>query len=119
MFLAPRKFPPLWTLLDAIPASRADVAQHLGVTRRTLMRWEADETAPHAVLVAVFMESAYGRSAIDADMQREVVNLRGLSRSLRDREDVFRHQIARLENEWAAAARGDAGAANGPVFAVG
>lgn len=119
MFLAPRRFPPLTLLLDAVPASRAAVAAHIGVTLRTLVLWETHDTAPQAALVAIFLESNYGRSVINADMSREVVTLRGLARSLRDREDVFRGHIARLEKELAAQVQTGTGAANGPVFHVG
>lgn len=119
MFVSPERFPPLAVLLDAIPCSRAALAAHLGITRRTLSRYEASGTAPRAVLVACFGESAYGRSAIACDVARDADTQRGFARSLRDREAHYRRVIAALETEIATAARSGATAANGPIWNAG
>jgi hypothetical protein len=102
-----------------MPCSRAAAAAHLGLTLRTLARYEATESAPRAVLVACFAESHYGRSAIACDVARDADTQRGLARALRDREAHYRRTIDALERENAAAARSGTGAANGPIFNVG
>lgn len=111
-FVTPAFVPVLAVLLDRIPASRADVARHLGVTPRTLDAWTASGNAPRAVLVALFMESDYGRQSIDCDLFNRTQMLAGLADCLRRETETLRARIARLER------LGDFGSANAPTMSA-
>lgn len=95
-------------LLDAIPASRADIALHLGVSARTLATYAATDLAPRAVKVALFNESAFGRSQIHTAAQNDAAMYYGLADSLRREVATLQARIAYLERV------GDFGAANAP-----
>lgn len=98
----------LAVLVDAIPASRRDVAAHLGITPRTLSAYIEHGRAPRAVLVALFVESAFGRSQIHTQAHNDAVMYAGLADCLRRDVATLQARIARLE------ALGDFGAANAP-----
>lgn len=109
-FVAPRpgQIGNLAVLIDAIPASRADISRHLGITPRTLAHWEATESAPRAVMVAAFAESGYGRNMVTVTYRNEADQYRALSDCQRRDIATLQARIARLE------ALGDYGAANLP-----
>lgn len=105
----PGKIGALSIMLDAIPASRADVARHLGVTRRTLAHWEATDRCPRAVKVAIFTESGYGRDLVAVTYRNEADLHRALADCLRREVATLQARIARLET------LGDFGSANDPI----
>ncbi|MEO6624454.1 MAG: hypothetical protein ABIN37_06445 [Burkholderiaceae bacterium] len=100
-------------LLDDLPTQdAARIARHLGITARTLARWQATGSAPRLAHLALFWESRWGLSAAHCDaVNGERVAL-GLARSLERECAMLRARIARLEET------GDFGAANGPLWAV-
>lgn len=112
MFRAPTQTPPFGILLDDLPTRDAErIARHLGVSARTLARWQSSGQAPRLAHLALFWETRYGLSAVHCDaVNGESVAL-GLARSLERECATLRARIARLELV------GDFGAANSPVWA--
>jgi len=47
--------------------SSKQVARHLGVTEQTLKKYIKSEGAPRAIVLALFWETRWGRSAADTD----------------------------------------------------
>lgn len=112
MFLAPTaaNVPPFSFLLDDLPATPAQVARHLGVSLRTLARWRAADQAPRAVMLALFFESRWGASAVNAHAVNDARIAYGLAGSLERENATLRARIARLDR------LGGFGSANGPLW---
>lgn len=110
MFLAPRQLPPFSLMLDEIGARDKALAQHLGVNERTLRRWRADDSAPRPVMLALFYETRWGRSAVNCRAENDARMFAGLARAYERHSNTLRARVARLE------AIGDFSAANAPVF---
>lgn len=87
----------------------AMLAHHLDVSERTVLRWLADNSAPKAVLLALWYETPEGRSNAASHCEYEAVTLRGLVRATQEAADVQEKQLARL------LAISDTGAANDPI----
>lgn len=59
--LKTREIPTFCQLLDLQPLhDRAEIARNLGISYRTMQRYEADNNAPRAVMLALYHESSYG-----------------------------------------------------------
>lgn len=97
-YLAPRHIPALSQVLPDLgnPSAR-EIANYLGITERTVYGWKAADTAPRAVLLALFWESSYGRSALDAELFNSAALYRNLSESLNHEAQKLRTRIAWLE----------------------
>lgn len=114
MFRAPSQagLPSFSTMLQDLPATPAQVARHLDVTPRTLQRYVAEDQAPRVVMLAMFWETRWGRSAADA----EAANWGALyyqRAQIMERQNVaLRRQITALETALAESH----GAANSPVW---
>lgn len=109
-FVAPRpgQIGSLSVLIDAIQASRADVARHLGISTRTLNAYAGSDHAPRAIKVALFVESGYGRQQINASAHNDAVMWAGMADCLRREVATLQARVAYLERV------GDFGAANAP-----
>ncbi|SCK08625.1 hypothetical protein VAR608DRAFT_0263 [Variovorax sp. HW608] len=99
-FLAPAfsRLPPLTYLLADQTESRKAIVRHLGVSLRTLRRYQASGNAPRAVYLALLIESRWGMAALHAQafneaqharawvasLERECERLRGVIRALED-----------------------------------
>ena len=95
-FLAPSfaRLPPLACLLADQVEPRTKVARHLGVSLRTLQRYQASGNAPRAVYLTLWFESRWGMAALHtqayheaqhapawvAALERECERLRGVIR---------------------------------------
>lgn len=111
-YLAPRALPALSQLLpDLGNPSPREIARYLDVTERTVYRWQATDAPPKAVRLALFWESSYGQSALDAELYNSVAVWKNLSESLNHEAQMLRVRIARLEKI------GDFAAANAPYRA--
>lgn len=112
MFLAPTAagLPPFSYLLDDLPAAPRAVARHLGVSWRTMQRWIKDDQAPRAAMLALFYESRWGRSAVDAAAVNDARQANALAGALERECAMLRARIARLER------LGGYGSANAPIF---
>lgn len=113
MFRAPTQTPPIGLLLDDLPTRDARlIARHLGITARTLARWQRTGNAPRLAHLALFWETRWGLSTAHCDaVNGERVAL-GLARALERETAMLRARIARLEET------GDFGAANAPMWAA-
>lgn len=96
-FLAPSfaRLPPLDYLLADQLEPRKKIASHLGVSLRTLQRYQASGNAPRAVYLALWFESHWGMAALQtqayneaqqarawvASLERECERLRGVIRA--------------------------------------
>lgn len=97
-YLAPRALPALSQLLpDLGNPSPREIARYLDVTERTVYGWKAADQLPKAAQLALFWESSYGLSALDAELFNRVAVYRNLSESLNHEAQMLRVRIARLE----------------------
>lgn len=113
MFRAPTMTPSIGTMLDDLPTQDARrIARHLGVSARTIARWQATGNAPRLAHLALFWETRWGLSAVHCEaVNGEAVAL-GLARALEREAAGLRVRISRLEET------GDFGAANAPIWAT-
>lgn len=118
MFRAPSQagLPALTTILGDLPATPQQIARHLGISPVTLARYRAAEQAPRAVMLALFWESQWGRSAADCEAVNWAAMHHHESTILRRENAALRRQIEALEAELA---QGAAQAANAPFYVIG
>lgn len=111
-YLAPRALPALSQLLPALghPSPR-EIARYLDVTERTVFAWKAADRAPKAALLALFWESDYGLSALDAELHNTAMVHKNHAQSLLRELGILQVRIARLEK------MGSFGSANAPHIA--
>lgn len=111
MFFAPRQLPPLVVMLEDLGHPSPDVvARALGVTPRTVYAWMRAGKAPRPAALAIFWETRWGRSQLDAaavngqrvymglaqSLQREVWRLQSLLETTHSVPlDLDRHGLAR------------------------
>ena len=61
--LKTREIPALALLLEQQPChDRAEIARNLGISTRTLSRYETEQHAPRAIMLALYYESSHGRA---------------------------------------------------------
>lgn len=96
-------------LLADLHATPAQVAKFLKVTERSVWRWLADDSAPYAVLAALWHETPRGREAAHIDTGNALNIERGLARST---GAALAAESARLSRLLAIT---DTGAANDPL----
>lgn len=101
--------PPLSFLLDdLLTRDPVKIAAHLGVTVRTLARWQAADDAPRSAMLALFYETQWGYSLMHATAHNGEMYARQLADTLGRENAALRVRVARLER------LGDFGAANAP-----
>lgn len=93
---APRN-PPSWrTLVESLcEPTHADLARVLGVSVRTIERYNATDKAPRAVRLALFWITPYGRNAIHTQAHNDATLLASyvdsLERHVQDLEALIEH----------------------------
>lgn len=98
-------------LLDALPTSdRRRISGHLGVSPATVDRWARTGNAPRLAHLALWFETPWGMSALNAQAVNGERFAQSLARSLREENDALRARLDELE-----AGQLD-GAANAPYF---
>lgn len=103
------QIPPLAILLDDIGAPSADeLAGALGVTARTVRRWQLDGHAPLPVQLALYPLTRWGMHHAHAEAHREAQLAIGLANSLADANKRLERELRRLQ------ALNRTGAANQP-----
>lgn len=111
MFRAPRQLPALEHIVaDIGRPSPAVIGRALGVHERTVYHWLARGEAPRPAHLALFWESRWGQSQIEADAHAIVMWSRGEVDALRRENATLQARIAYLEG------LGDHGAANAPTL---
>ncbi len=110
--LAPDHLPPLSVLIDDLhgPRTPESIGHHLGVSGLTVRRWMAKGEAPRAAALALFWETRWGLSALDAQAVNLVRTHVGLNSSLRRANAALQRRVEMLE------ALGGFGSANSPMF---
>lgn len=116
MFRAPSQagLPDLATMLADLPATPQQIAHHLGVSLATLKRWQREGQAPRAVMLALFWETRWGRSAADCEAAQYGSLMYQAHQASRNENAALRRQIDQLELELASSGAGSA--ANTPFF---
>lgn len=99
----------LRSLLVDLAATPAQVAKFLDVTERSVWRWLAEDSAPRAVLCALWHETPHGRHITALDVGNELVIVRGLAQGFADQATAQAAQLCRV------LAICDTGAANDPL----
>jgi len=115
MFRSPTgsHLPDFSTIVGDLPQSPRQIARHLGITERTLRKYIRRNDAPRAVLVALFWETRWGRSAANAEaahygalQAQYAAALKRQNAELRRQIDVLQSQVGQVPG----------GAANSPIF---
>lgn len=108
--------PPLSFLLADAGNDLPSIAKHLGLTLRTLQRYAAQDCAPRTVMLALWVESRWGRAAVTTQVQNEAAHYFAMSKMAQRQIDVLTAQIHALERERAI---GEGLPANSPFFRPG
>lgn len=118
MFRAPSAagLPSFEVLLRDLPATPEEVARHLDISIHTLDRYRRQGHAPRAIMLAMFWESRWGRSAADVEAANWGANYYRLAQSFERENATLRAQLLQLEMQLA---EGGVGAANAPFYRVG
>lgn len=116
MFRSPSAagLPSFALMLADLPANRTQTARHLGIAPRTLQRYIEADSAPRAVMLALFWETRWGRSAADVEAAnwgamhyRAAMIERRTSAKLRQEIEALRADLAARH-----------GAANEPIYST-
>lgn len=105
--------PPFLFMVQDYPWGVDHLARHLGVSRRTMDRYMAAQQAPRAVMLAMYWETRWGRSAADAEAATAAQVHRSHAQALERENAALRRRIEVLEAELV---RSDPVAANLPFF---
>ena len=97
--LAPDHLPPFSVLVDDLHGDRSpeSIGKHLGVSALTVRRWLKADLAPRSAALAIFWDTRWGLSALDAQADNLVRMHVGLNNALRRGNATLRQRIARLE----------------------
>jgi len=108
---APLRLPIWQTILDDLgcpPAYR--VARTLGVSERTVYRWNHGGHPPRMALLALYWLTRWGRSEVDTRATNDAILAVSYLRSLTDRVRQLELELQHV------LALSDTGAANGPLL---
>lgn len=122
MFRAPAGagLPHIQTMLDDIPASLDQIAAHLGVKLSTLKTYKRTGNAPRAIMLALFWETRWGRSAADTEAANAASTFAAHAKRQQEHASRMAGIVWRLETELQQAQQKSGhGAANLPVWRVG
>lgn len=88
---------PIWRdiLEDLGNPSPRRVAKALGVSVRTIERWNAAEEAPKAACLALFWMTSWGRSEIHVTATNDAIVAAGLARAQKREMELMRHHLER------------------------
>ena len=89
---------PIWQsiLEDLANPPPTRVARVLGVSQRTVYRWNATGHAPRVAQLALFWLTRWGQSLVHANAERDCVEAVGLARSLGDQVERLNAEVANL-----------------------
>lgn len=106
-------------MLDDLPATRQQIAQHLGISPGTLSKYIKHDQAPRAVMLAMFWETKYGRSVADCEAATFAGLCQRETNGLKDHIKRMTGIIWRLELELSQRHTLRPVAANLPIFRMG
>ena len=115
MFRSPSRagLPPLRLLIGDLPATHRQIATHLDIAPRTLERYITADQAPRPVMLSLFWETRWGRSAADCEAANYGAMQAGHAHALARENAQLRKRINQLE---LLLDTPHAGAANRPFF---
>lgn len=113
MFRAPRALPPFSVLVDDLTSNQAIICNHLDISSATWRRYLQADQAPRPVMLSLFWETRWGRSAADCEAANAATVHAQHAAMLRQQNARLNRVIAQLEKEH------HTGAANAPFFRVG
>lgn len=93
----PAKLPHLHTILDNLGLPDKQVAHFLGVSTSTVKRWREAGQAPRPVMLALYWETDYGRSAVACDAVNWGRMLHMQNMALQSQVKTLKQRIAKLE----------------------
>jgi hypothetical protein len=108
--------PHIQIMIDDIPTDKKQIARHLGITLRSLNRYIRAEGAPRAIMLALFWETKWGRSAADTEAANYGAIYYRKAMGLERTNQKLRQQIVTLETELT---NSNYSAANSPFFQIG
>lgn len=111
----PAKLPHLHTILDNLGLPDKQVAHFLGVSASTVKRWREAGQAPRPVMLALYWETDWGRSAVACDAVNWGRMLHMKNMTLERRVNELQAEIKRLKSLLDTQT---AGAANAPLYFV-
>jgi len=87
-----RRLPNLPDMVQDLNATPGQLAAYLGVSKSTIYRWLNVGTAPQSAMLAIYWQTSWGLSEIDADMHNRANVYQWLAQALerelwRQRED--------------------------------
>ena len=98
--LAPRMLPPLELLISDIPLRKTQIANHLGITTRTLENYLKKQNAPRSVLLALYWETRWGKSHISAETTNYAQMNAALASSTKKCNEQLQNHIKVLEADF-------------------
>lgn len=110
------QMPPLSALLADVRHPPKAIARHLGISISTLNRYIAADAAPRPIMLALWIETRWGRATVETHVQNEAAHYHASFRMAQRQIVTLRAQIEVLERERAI---GDGLPANSPFFAPG
>lgn len=116
MFRAPNSLPSLSILVDDLPDSPAAICAELEISASTWKRYLRADWAPRPIMLSLFWETRWGRSAADCNAANDATVNAQHATMLREQNARLHRIIMRLEAE---REHGRHLAANGPVFLLG
>lgn len=93
----PAKLPHLHTILDNLGLPDKQVAHFLGVSTSTVKRWREAGQAPRPVILALYWETDWGRSAVACDAVNWGRMLHMQNMALQSQVKTLKQRIAKLE----------------------
>jgi hypothetical protein len=91
--------PTFSVLVDDLPATHQQIARHLGVSLATLTKYIKTDCAPRAAMLAVFLETRWGRSAADCEASNYATLCQRRAQQLQKHQSRMAGIIWRLEME--------------------
>lgn len=101
MYRAPSHagLPSFATMLEDVPGTPAQVARHLGIKESTLKTYKRTGNAPRGVMLALFWETRWGRSAADVEASNAAATYGAQTARLTEHQARMAGAIWRLEVE--------------------
>lgn len=93
----PAKLPHLHSILDNLGLPDKQVAHFLGVSASTVKRWREAGQAPRPVMLALYWETDWGRSAVACDAVNWGRMLHMQNMALQSQVKTLKQRIAKLE----------------------
>lgn len=104
-----RRLPNLPDMMQDLNTTPAQLAAYLGVSKSTIYRWLNVGTAPQSAMLAIYWQTSWGLSEIDADMHNRANVYQWLAQALE-------RELWRQREDFATLARiGHYGSANDPL----